>query len=139
MGEDENTKVILMYIEELSNGQEFIQTAREVAKIKPVVAIKSGVTQSGARAVSSTQDPGWFRASLPSCLPASGRHPGETRWRIFLTWPGFWLPTPLWENESPLSQMPAAQVFWQQMPWKDRVVPRSFEIKTIQTLEKNLS
>ncbi len=50
---DDNTKVILMYIEELSNGQEFMQTAKRVAQIKPVVAIKSGTTQSGARAVSS--------------------------------------------------------------------------------------
>jgi acetyltransferase len=50
---DEHTKTILMYIEELSNGLEFLQTAQQVAKIKPVIAIKSGVTTSGARAVSS--------------------------------------------------------------------------------------
>ncbi len=52
-GNDENTNVILMYIEELSAGQEFLNEAKKVSKIKPVVAIKSGVTQSGARAVSS--------------------------------------------------------------------------------------
>jgi len=51
--DDEQTRVILMYIEELSNGQEFIQAARKGAKVKPIAAIKSGVTQSGARAVSS--------------------------------------------------------------------------------------
>jgi acetyl coenzyme A synthetase (ADP forming)-like protein len=50
---DEHTKTILMYIEELSSGMEFLETARRVAKMKPVVAIKSGVTTSGARAVSS--------------------------------------------------------------------------------------
>jgi len=50
---DEKTKVILMYIEELTAGQKFLDTAKVVAKKKPVVAIKSGVTQSGARAVSS--------------------------------------------------------------------------------------
>lgn len=50
---DNDTRVILMYIEELSNGQEFLKTAQEVSKIKPVLAIKSGVTLSGARAVSS--------------------------------------------------------------------------------------
>ncbi len=50
---DKHTRVILMYIEELSNGREFMQTAHEVAKEKPIVAIKSGVTLSGARAVSS--------------------------------------------------------------------------------------
>jgi acetyl coenzyme A synthetase (ADP forming)-like protein len=50
---DDDTRVILMYIEELTNGQEFLKTAQEVVKIKPVLAIKSGVTLSGARAVSS--------------------------------------------------------------------------------------
>lgn len=50
---DEHTRVLLFYIEELANGQAFIRAAREVARLKPIVAIKSGVTQSGARAVSS--------------------------------------------------------------------------------------
>jgi acetyltransferase len=51
--DDEHSRVILIYSEELANGQEFIRVAREVTRVKPVVAIKSGVTQSGARAVSS--------------------------------------------------------------------------------------
>jgi len=51
--DDEHTRVILIYSEELSNGQEFIRVAREVSQVKPIIAIKSGVTQSGARAVSS--------------------------------------------------------------------------------------
>ncbi len=37
----------------MQNGQEFIRVARDVSRKKPVVAIKSGVTQSGSRAVSS--------------------------------------------------------------------------------------
>jgi acetyltransferase len=51
--DDEDTNVILMYSEGLPNGQQFIKVAREVTKKKPVVAIKSGVTKSGSRAVSS--------------------------------------------------------------------------------------
>jgi acetyltransferase len=51
--DDKNTEVILMYVEGMPNGQEFINVAREVTKHKPIVAIKSGVTQSGSRAVSS--------------------------------------------------------------------------------------
>ena len=47
------TRVILCYIEGLPDGQRFIRVARQVAKKKPIVAIKSGVTQAGARAVSS--------------------------------------------------------------------------------------
>src|SRR4030067_3814189 len=50
---DENSKVILIYTEGLPNGQEFIRVAREVTRQTPIVAIKSGVTQSGSRAVSS--------------------------------------------------------------------------------------
>jgi acetate---CoA ligase (ADP-forming) len=50
---DKDTNVILMYSEGLPNGQKFINVAREVAKVKPIVAIKSGVTKSGSRAVSS--------------------------------------------------------------------------------------
>lgn len=51
--DDVDTNVIMMYSEGLPNGQEFIKVARKVTKEKPVVAIKSGVTKSGSRAVSS--------------------------------------------------------------------------------------
>jgi acetyltransferase len=51
--EDESTRAILIYSEGMADGQEFIRTARQVTQKKPVVAIKSGVTQSGSRAVSS--------------------------------------------------------------------------------------
>lgn len=51
--DDPHTNVIMIYSEGMSNGQEFIETARQVTAKKPVVAIKSGVTQSGSRAVSS--------------------------------------------------------------------------------------
>jgi acetyltransferase len=51
--DDEQTRVILIYSEELANGQEFMCAAREVTRLKPTIAIKSGVTQSGAAAVSS--------------------------------------------------------------------------------------
>jgi acetyltransferase len=51
--DDSETRVILIYSEGMPNGQEFIQVAKEVTRKKPVVAIKSGVTQAGSRAVSS--------------------------------------------------------------------------------------
>jgi len=51
--DDPHSKVILCYIEGLSDGQEFIQVARQVGRKKPIVAIKSGITTAGARAVSS--------------------------------------------------------------------------------------
>ncbi len=51
--DDPHTRVIMIYSEGMSNGQEFIKIAKQVTAKKPVVAIKSGVTQSGSRAVSS--------------------------------------------------------------------------------------
>jgi acetate---CoA ligase (ADP-forming) len=51
--EDNQTHAILIYNEGIPNGAEFIDVARQVSRIKPVVAIKSGVTQAGSRAVSS--------------------------------------------------------------------------------------
>lgn len=50
---DINTKAILIYSEGMPNGQEFIRVAQKVTAQKPIIAIKSGVTQSGSRAVSS--------------------------------------------------------------------------------------
>jgi acetyl coenzyme A synthetase (ADP forming)-like protein len=52
-GDDPDSRVILIYVEGLPDGQKFIQVARRVTRHKPVVAIKSGVTASGSRAVSS--------------------------------------------------------------------------------------
>jgi acetyltransferase len=52
-GNDPASRVILIYVEGLPDGQRFIDVAREVSLHKPVVAIKSGVTASGSRAVSS--------------------------------------------------------------------------------------
>jgi acetyl coenzyme A synthetase (ADP forming)-like protein len=51
--DDEQTRVIMIYSEGMQNGQQFIDVARRVTRSKPVIAIKSGVTQSGSRAVSS--------------------------------------------------------------------------------------
>lgn len=51
--DDPHTRVIMIYSEGMPNGQEFIRVARQVTQKIPVIAIKSGVTQSGSRAVSS--------------------------------------------------------------------------------------
>jgi acetyl coenzyme A synthetase (ADP forming)-like protein len=52
-GDDPDSRVVLIYVEGLPDGQKFIDVARKVTRDKPVVAIKSGVTASGSRAVSS--------------------------------------------------------------------------------------
>ncbi len=50
---DPDTRVILAYMEGLPSGQEFMRVARRVSKKKPIVAVKSGKTAAGSRAVSS--------------------------------------------------------------------------------------
>ena len=53
MKTDPNTDIILMYLENFGNPRNFIQIARELSRIKPIVAVKSGRTQLGAKAASS--------------------------------------------------------------------------------------
>jgi len=50
---DDATDVILLYVEDIKAGREFIKVAEKVTRKKPVVAIKSGRTDAGARAASS--------------------------------------------------------------------------------------
>jgi len=52
-GEDAQTKVILTYLEGLSDGRTFIEKAKEITKRKPVVALKSGRSEAGKRAATS--------------------------------------------------------------------------------------
>lgn len=51
--DDENTKVVAAYLEAVSDGREFVKTVSGLVGTKPVVVLKSGVSDAGARAVSS--------------------------------------------------------------------------------------
>ena len=51
--QDPNTSVILCYIEDVADGPRFLDIVREASKIKPVIILKSGTSQAGARAASS--------------------------------------------------------------------------------------
>ncbi len=51
--DDKDARVIIVYMEGLNDGRRFIEIAREVTRIKPVIAVKSGNTAAGSRAVSS--------------------------------------------------------------------------------------
>jgi len=52
-GDDPDTKVIVGYLESIGSGEEFMKTAQAVASKKPVVVLKSGVTNAGGKAASS--------------------------------------------------------------------------------------
>lgn len=53
LGDDEQTKAIILYIEGIRDGRRFVETARRVTRRKPVVAQYVGGSASGARAGSS--------------------------------------------------------------------------------------
>ncbi len=50
---DDATKVILIYLEGVKDGKRFIEVARRVSAIKPIIVIKAGRTEVGAKAVAS--------------------------------------------------------------------------------------
>ncbi len=52
-GQDEPTKVIIVHIESLPDPREFFDAAMEVGRRKPVLAMKVGRTEEGAKAVTS--------------------------------------------------------------------------------------
>ena len=51
--EDDNTKVILMYLESIRDGRRFLSALRRAASSKPVVILKAGRTTAGAQAAAS--------------------------------------------------------------------------------------
>ena len=51
--EDPNTSVVAMHVEDLKDGRAFAEVASRVSKKKPIVVLKAGRTQLGARAASS--------------------------------------------------------------------------------------
>ncbi len=51
--QDENTKVICLYIEGIRRGKKFMESAKKVSDKVPILALKSGKTKSGAKAASS--------------------------------------------------------------------------------------
>jgi acetate---CoA ligase (ADP-forming) len=53
LGEDDLTRVIVLYIEGLKDGRRFFETARQVVQKKPIIVYKAGRTESGSRATMS--------------------------------------------------------------------------------------
>lgn len=51
--QDDNTRVILGYLESIEDGPRFMDAAHKVSASKPIIMIKSGTTSAGAKAASS--------------------------------------------------------------------------------------
>jgi acetyl coenzyme A synthetase (ADP forming)-like protein len=53
LSSDKDTKVIAGYLENITDGNAFVSQAEQISHIKPILLIKSGGTQAGAKAASS--------------------------------------------------------------------------------------
>jgi acetyl coenzyme A synthetase (ADP forming)-like protein len=52
-GEDTDTRVIAGYLESISSGNDFVRQAERISQNKPILLIKSGASEAGAKAASS--------------------------------------------------------------------------------------
>jgi acyl-CoA synthetase (NDP forming) len=50
---DDNTQLVAMHLEDLKDGRAFAETAKRVSATKPVIVLKAGRTEQGARAAGS--------------------------------------------------------------------------------------
>lgn len=53
LGDDPNTKSILLYMETIGDARSFLSAAREVALTKPIIVLKAGRTEAAAKAAAS--------------------------------------------------------------------------------------
>ncbi len=53
LAKDEQTRVIVGYLESITSGDEFVRMAEATASLKPVVILKAGTTGAGVKAASS--------------------------------------------------------------------------------------
>lgn len=51
--DDPNTQIILLYLESFGDPETFTGIARQITRVKPIIAVKSGKTTAGARATIS--------------------------------------------------------------------------------------
>jgi acetyl coenzyme A synthetase (ADP forming)-like protein len=74
---DERTEAVLLYLESFGNPRNFGQVARRMAAAKPVIAVKSGRTRAGQRAMSSHT--GAIVAASDTTVDALFAHAGVIR------------------------------------------------------------
>jgi len=53
LAEDDETKVIAIYMEGIDKGRRFLEIAERVSKMKPLIILKAGRSEAGAKAASS--------------------------------------------------------------------------------------
>ena len=73
--DDSETHVIALYLESMEQGREFYEIAKKISKHKPVVIVKSGMSDRGSAAAASHTGALVNCADvLQSCFTQSGLH-----------------------------------------------------------------
>jgi acyl-CoA synthetase (NDP forming) len=73
LGDDSETEIVAMYIEGIGDGESFYTALKSVASKKPVIVLKGGLSDAGARAVQShTASMGGSREIWQSVLRQAG-------------------------------------------------------------------
>lgn len=68
MGDDPRIKILAVYLEGLTNGRQFMEVARKIARTKPILIIKGGVGGGAAATMSHTASlAGSFEAFRAAC------------------------------------------------------------------------
>ncbi|MBF8285982.1 MAG: acetyl coenzyme A synthetase (ADP forming), alpha domain protein, partial [Anaerolineales bacterium] len=91
VAEDPHTRVLTLYLEGVKDGRRFVEEARRVAHLKPVIALKVGRFASGQRAVAShTGALAGQEAAYNAAFRCAGVIRAETRemfdWARALAW-----------------------------------------------------
>ena len=93
-GDDDRIRVIFAHVEGLKDGRRFLETAERVARLKPVITLKTGRSSQGARAAASHSgslvgDHEVFEAAMGKAGVTSARDPEEVQdyIRAFLNLP----------------------------------------------------
>ena len=53
LGNDPKTRVICLYVEGIRDGKKFLDICKKVSEVKPIIAIKGGITEAGKKAALS--------------------------------------------------------------------------------------
>ena len=92
--DDPETRVILLHVEGVRDGRQFMEIARRVSSKKPIIALKTGKSEKGARAAQShtgslSGKAEVFQAALKQCgiVPASDMEEMEDLAKAFLRLP----------------------------------------------------
>ncbi len=82
LGNDAQTKVIAMYLEDVKDGERFKEAVARISRIKPIVILKSGSTKEGSQAAishtgSMIGDDSVFSAVFEQCGAIRAQYFGE--------------------------------------------------------------